>query len=118
MKRATRLRRKKHIRKVVRGTALRPRLVVYRSLKQIDAQLVDDTSGKTLLGLSSRSLSLPAPAEGKQGKVETGNRLGKALAALAKEQGIERVVFDRNGYLYHGRVKAVAEGARAGGLIF
>ena len=117
-KRATRLRRKKHIRKVVQGTTARPRLVVYRSLKQIYVQLVDDVAGKVLFGLSSRSPSVRERLADTQGKVQSGRLLGKALAALAKEKGVDKVVFDRNGYLYHGRVKAVAEGAREGGLSF
>jgi large subunit ribosomal protein L18 len=110
-----RLRRKKHIRKIVNGSPERPRLVVYRSLKGIYAQIVDDSTGQVLMGLSSKSL--PAPGDDAKGKVVVSAALGKALASRAKEKGIEKVVFDRNGYLYHGRVKAVAEGAREGGLI-
>jgi len=115
---ASRSRRKKHIHKVVRGSIERPRLVVYRSLKGIYAQLVDDGSGKVLTGISSRNPEVQKNLKAAKGKVEAAVIVGQALAALAKQKGIERVVFDRNGYLYHGRVKAVAEGARQGGLIF
>ncbi len=114
---AARQRRKKHIRKVVRGTAARPRLVVYRSLKQIYAQLVDDQSGRVLTGLSSRSAAVREAIGEARGKIALSLQTGKAIAAKARELGIERVVFDRNGYLYHGRIKAVADGAREGGLI-
>ena len=99
------------VRKKVVGTAERPRLVVYRSLKHITAQIVDDTTGRTLSTVTSVSVG-----EGK--KSEKSVAVGKALAAKAKEQGITRVVFDRAGYKYHGRVKAVADGAREGGLEF
>lgn len=109
-----RLRRKKHIRKIVHGTSERPRLVIYRSLKAIYAQVVDDVSGKVLMGLSSTKLALE---DGAKGKIAQSVALGKEVASRAKQQGIEKVVFDRNGYLYHGRVKAVADGAREGGLI-
>jgi large subunit ribosomal protein L18 len=110
-----RLRRKMHIRKVVHGSTQRPRLVVYRSLKAMYAQIVDDFTGQVLMGLSSQKLTVQG--EDAKGKIARSKALGKELAARAKEKGIELVVFDRNGYLYHGRVKAVAEGAREGGLI-
>jgi large subunit ribosomal protein L18 len=101
-------RRRRHlrVRKKVRGTAARPRLVVFRSSKHIYAQLVDDDRRVTLLGAS---------AKGKTGK---SFGLGELVAAKAKGQGITKVVFDRAGYRYHGRVKAVADGARKGGLEF
>jgi large subunit ribosomal protein L18 len=108
-----RLRRKKHIRKIVHGSTQRPRLVVYRSLKAVYAQIVDDSTGQILMGLSSGKLDHGDA----KGKIAQSTALGKAIASRAKEKGIEQVVFDRNGYLYHGRVKAVAEGAREGGLI-
>jgi large subunit ribosomal protein L18 len=113
----TELRYRRHlrIRKVVQGTSARPRLVVFRSLKHIYAQLVDDDQGRTLMGVSDRTEGVTI--EGK-GKVAAGHAVGRRLAALAKEQGITKVVFDRAGYPYHGRVKAVAEGARKGGLEF
>ena len=106
-----RYRRHLRVRKAVSGTTERPRLVVYRSLKHITAQLVDDTQRRTLMTVSSHSIE-----EGK--KAEKSLEVGKRLAARAKEQGITRVVFDRAGYKYHGRVKAVADGAREGGLEF
>jgi large subunit ribosomal protein L18 len=111
-----RKRRHFRVRKTIEGTTERPRLVVFRSLKHIYAQLVDDSQGKVLLGLADRSEGVaPKPESGKGGK---GFAVGMALAEKAKAQGITRVVFDRAGYAYHGRVKAVAEGARKGGLEF
>lgn len=114
-------RRRRHfrIRNKVWGTAERPRLVVYRSLKNIEGQLVDDDTGRTLLGLSTLAPDVrDFEAEGQNHRVEHAYVAGKALAERAKEQGIESVVFDRGGYKYHGRVKAFAEGAREGGLQF
>jgi len=111
-----RKRRHFRVRRAIEGTAERPRLVVFRSLKHIYAQLVDDGQGKVLLGMADRSEGVaPKPDSGKVGK---GFAVGMALAEKAKAQGITRVVFDRAGYAYHGRVKAVAEGARKGGLEF
>jgi large subunit ribosomal protein L18 len=118
-RRLQRERRHKRIRKKVHGTAERPRLVVFRSLKNIEGQLVDDESGRTLLGLGTLAPDLRSfQAEGASRKVEHAHAAGKLLAQRAKEQGIETVVFDRGGYQYHGRVKAFAEGAREGGLRF
>jgi large subunit ribosomal protein L18 len=116
-KTGTELRRRRHlrVRKRVVGTAERPRLVVFRSLKHIYAHLVDDTQGKVLMGLADRS---DAVQKTDGGKVAKGFAVGLALAEKAKQAGITRVVFDRAGYAYHGRVKAVAEGARKGGLEF
>lgn len=108
-----RYRRHLRVRKKVRGTAARPRLVVFRSSKHIYAQLVDDDRRVTLVGASDRSDGLQVEAPGKVGK---GLALGQLIAAKAKAQGITSVVFDRAGYRYHGRVKAVADGARKGGL--
>jgi len=110
-------RRRRHlrVRKKVRGTAARPRLVVFRSSKHMYAQLVDDDHRVTLLGASDRSEGVRADGPGKTGK---SLGLGTFLAAQAKTRGITRVVFDRAGYRYHGRVKAVADGARKGGLEF
>lgn len=112
-----RKRRKKHIRKVVNGTAQRPRLVVYRSNHHIYAQLVDDESGHTLTGVSSLAPWLREELRGKA-PLEKARRVGEAMAQRAKENDIGRVVFDRNGFLFHGRVRAVAEGARGAGLKF
>ncbi len=110
-----RYRRHLRVRKKVNGTAERPRLVVFRSLKHIYAQLVDDEQHVTLVGVSDLSEGL---AKDKPGKVGAALAVGKLAAKLAKDKGIKRVVFDRAGYHYHGRVKAVADGAREGGLEF
>jgi large subunit ribosomal protein L18 len=110
-----RYRRHLRVRKKVSGTADRPRLVVFRSLKHIYAQLVDDDRGVVLLGVSDRSEGLEA---GGPGKVAKGKATGTLLARKAKDRGIGKVVFDRAGYRYHGRVKAVADGAREAGLEF
>ena len=109
-----RLRRKARIRKKVEGTGERPRVSVFRSNKQISAQVIDDAKGATLLTVTS--LGIQRASEG--GKVGTASVVGEALAAACKEKGITQVVFDRNGYIYHGRVKALADGARKGGLNF
>jgi large subunit ribosomal protein L18 len=111
----SRTRRKKHIRKTVHGTSERPRLVVYRSLNQIYAQFVDDVSGKTLMGVSSLTPAIREKAAGKK-PVEVSMTVGEACAKIAAEKDIQSVVFDRNGFPYRGRVKAVADGARKGGL--
>ncbi len=113
-----RVRRHMRIRKKVVGTAERPRLTVFRSLNHIYAQLVDDLSGRTLLTVSSRDKDVVSRTNTLKGKIAASKIVGSSLAAKAKEKGIERVCFDRSGYLYHGRVKAVAEGAREGGLSF
>ncbi len=109
-KAARRERRVHKIRKTIQGTSARPRLVVYRSNKGMYAQLVDDAQGFTLAASSTRGL------KGK--KSDLAKQVGATLAGVALEKGIKSVVFDRNGYLYHGRVKALAEGAREGGLAF
>ena len=111
--RQARERRHRRIRGKVHGTAERPRLVVYRSNKGIFAQLVDDESGRTLAGASWLGLKAFSG-----NKVDQAREVGKALAAAAEKTGIETVVFDRGGYLYHGRVKALADGAREGGIKF
>lgn len=104
---------KNRIRKIVSGTESNPRLTVFRSNKEITVQLIDDISGKTLIAASSRTKGIA-----KGNKVETATAVGKSLAEKAVKAGIESCSFDRNGYLYHGRVKALAEGAREGGLKF
>jgi large subunit ribosomal protein L18 len=109
-----RLRRHRRVRGKVRGSAERPRLSVFRSNRGIFAQLVDDDAGRTLAAASW--LELPKSFSG--GKSEQAAEVGKRLAAAARKAGIESVVFDRGGYLYHGRVKALADGAREGGLVF
>ena len=109
-----RAKRKKRIRKKVEGSAERPRLSVFRSAKHIYAQVVNDLNGQTLAAASS--LSKDVQKDGN--KIDTAKAVGAALAKVCKEKGIEKVVFDRNGFIYHGRIKAVAEGAREGGLSF
>jgi large subunit ribosomal protein L18 len=104
--------------KKVFGTAERPRLVVYRSLRNIHAQLVDDTKNIVLLGLMNNTKEISAEVKKAKSKTEAATIIGKLLAEKAKKQKIEQVVFDRNGYIYHGRVKALADGAREGGLKF
>jgi len=113
-------RQKRHagIRRKVSGTATRPRLNVFRSNRHIYAQVIDDTIGHTVVGISTLDPALRAELQGRTGTVEAARRLGMVLAERAKAAGITEVVFDRGGYLYHGRVAAVAEGARAGGLKF
>ncbi len=110
-----RYRIKMRIRKVINGTPERPRLSVFRSNKQIYAQLIDDTEGKTLMAASSRQLEID---DKKITKTVQAELVGKLIAEKAKEAGIEQVVFDRSGYLYHGRIKTLAEAVRKGGLKF
>jgi large subunit ribosomal protein L18 len=112
--REARARRHRRVRGRISGTAERPRLVVFRSNVGIYAQLVDDGDGKTLASASWQQL----PESLKGSKAEQAREVGKLLAANAKTAGIEACIFDRAGYLYHGRVKALAEGAREGGLTF
>ena len=104
---------KYRIRKRLSGNEARPRMTVYRSNKQIYVQLVDDKSGETLVSASSKEKEI---ASQKVNKTEQAKLVGKRLAEKAKEKGIENVVFDRNGYLYHGRVKNLADAARESGL--
>lgn len=106
---------KRRIRKKISGSNDRPRLSVFRSNKQFYAQLIDDNTGATLLAVSSLDKSI---ADNKVKKSEQAELVGKLTAEKAKEKGVETVVFDRNGYLYHGRVKAFADAAREGGLKF
>lgn len=117
-RRRRRATRHKRVLKKVRGTADRPRLVVFRSLKNIEGQLVDDDCGATLAGISTLAIDTTAEVEDLSGKVAASYVAGKALAEKAKADGIETIVFDRGGYRYQGRVKAFADGARAGGLKF
>jgi large subunit ribosomal protein L18 len=110
----TRMRIKARIRGKISGTAERPRLSVFRSNKQIYAQIVDDLSGKTLASASSRAI----PEAQSVAKIDQAKLVGTKIAEAAKAAGIDNVVFDRNGYLYHGRVKNLADAAREGGLKF
>ena len=114
-KQLLRLRRKAHIRKKVEGSQERPRLSVYRSLSHIYAQVIDDVSGKTLAAASTLS---PELKDGKGKKKDLAKEVGKLVAKKCQEKQIAAVVFDRNGFMYHGRIAAVAEGAREGGLKF
>jgi len=106
---------KHRIRKIVSGDATKPRLSVFRSNKEINAQLIDDVAGVTLVAASSREKEIVTT---KGTKIEIAALVGKALAKKAAKAGIEKVAFDRNGFLYHGRVKALADGAREAGLKF
>jgi large subunit ribosomal protein L18 len=108
-----RYRIKNRIRKIISGTETKPRLSVFRSNKEISVQLVDDVTGNTIISATSKS-----KVKAKGSKIEIANAVGKSLAEKATKAGIETCAFDRNGYLFHGRVKALAEGAREGGLKF
>ncbi len=110
-----RFRIKQRVRKTIVGTLERPRLTIFRSNKGIYAQLINDGDGTTLAAASSSNKGI---AENKVAKLEQAKLVGNLIAEKAKEVGVESVVFDRNGYLYHGRVKSLAEGAREGGLKF
>lgn len=114
-KQELRQRRKAHIRKKVEGSPDRPRLSVYRSLNHVYAQVIDDTSGKTLAAASTLS---PELLQSKGKKKELAKEVGKLVAKKCQDKQIAAVVFDRNGFMYHGRIAAVAEGAREGGLKF
>ncbi len=113
-----RVRIKQTIRKRIFGSTERPRFSVYRSLNDIYGQIIDDVAGKTLIALSTNSKEVKEEIVSAKSKVEKSTLVGKLLAKKAIEKNINTVVFDRNGYLYHGRVKAFADGAREGGLKF
>lgn len=114
-----RLRIHKRIRERVKGTPERPRLAVYRSLKHIYAQVIDDRARRTLVAASSQDTSFQSQEKSIDGgNIKGAKEIGKAIAERAKEKGIVKVVFDRGGYLYHGRVKALADAAREAGLEF
>lgn len=114
----TRQRRKKRVRRKIYGTADRPRLSIHRSLRQIYAQLIDDDKQHTVAEASSLSSEIRKDLKGKEPNVEVGKVVGLLLAQKAIKCGVKKVVFDRGPYLYHGRVKALAQGAREGGLEF
>lgn len=114
----SRLRSKLKIKKTISGTPERPRLSVYRSLNNVYAQLIDDTTGKTLAAASSLNKEVKEDLNKAKGKTAKSKVVGNFLAKKAIEQNITSIVFDRNGYRYHGRIKAIAEGAREGGLKF
>jgi large subunit ribosomal protein L18 len=114
----SRQKRKKRVRRRLQGTSERPRLCVFRSAKHIYAQVIDDTTARTLLAVSSLSKEVKPQLQGKGGNKEGAAVIGGSIAKRALEQGIRKVVFDRSGFLYHGRIKALAEAARQNGLEF
>jgi len=116
-KKLMRLKRKLRVRKKVKGTSERPRLTVYRSLRHMYAQIIDDTQGKTITGASTLSPELRGQLKS-GGNIEAASKVGELIAKRALELNIRKVVFDRNGFIYHGRVKALAEAARKAGLEF
>ena len=116
-KKLARSKRKKRVRSRVVGTSDRPRLNVFRSLNHIYAQAIEDTTGKTLASASTLSSELKGTVRS-PGNVEAAKKVGELIAKKCLEKGIQKVVFDRSGYLYHGRIKALSEAARASGLIF
>lgn len=113
-----RIRRQARVRKKVRGTQERPRLCIFRSAKHIYAQIIEDTNGATLISASTLKGCHVSAEEGCSGNKNAAKAVGKAIAQMALENNITNVVFDRNGFLYHGRVEALAAGAREGGLKF
>ncbi len=115
--REARLRRHRRVRRKIGGTPERPRLSVFRSLNHIYAQIIDDVAGRTLVAASTTDAEVKGQVDGKN-KTAEAEVVGRVLAGRAKDKGISSVVFDRGGYLYHGRVKALAEGARGAGLQF
>jgi large subunit ribosomal protein L18 len=116
-RRRKRIKRKKSIRKSITGTSERPRLSVFRSATNIYAQIIDDSTGSTLAAASTLSKELKGKVK-KGGNVEAAAKVGELISSLAKKKKVAKVAFDRNGFLYHGRVKALADAARDGGLEF
>ncbi len=117
-KRQRRARAHARIRNRIQGSPERPRLAVFKSLRYVYAQVIDDLNGRTLAQASSAEAALKKELKGSTGNAEAARRVGESIAERAKAQGIEKVVFDRGGAIYHGKVKAVADGARAKGLVF
>ncbi len=117
MKQSKRSRRKRHIRKTVNGTQNRPRLCVYKSLTNLYVQVIDDDSQKVLFGCSTITPDVKKELK-YGGNIEAAKHLGKKIAVLCQDKGVKKVVFDRNGYIFHGRVKALADSAREAGLEF
>lgn len=115
-KNSARVYRKQRIRKKISGTPERPRLSIFRSVRHIYAQIIDDVDGKTLLGVSTKAKDFAGAKDA--GNVKGASELGKLVAQKALQKNIKEVVFDRGGFLYHGRIKAFADGAREGGLKF
>ncbi|MFZ1081200.1 MAG: 50S ribosomal protein L18 [Candidatus Kryptoniota bacterium] len=118
LKKERRERARRGLREKIKGTAARPRLVVFRSLKHIYGAIVDDTQGKTILQVSTLNKDIAEELKAAKGKTNVSKVVGVALAKKALEKNIQQVVFDRAGHLYHGRLKAFADGAREGGLKF
>jgi len=118
VKKRKRIRRKHSIRKHINGTPERPRLTVFRSLNHIYAQIIDDVSGKTIVSASTLDKEVREMIKPDAKKVDKSSQVGEVIAKRAVEKNIEAVAFDRNGFLYHGRIKALADGARKGGLKF
>lgn len=118
LKRDRQIRRKKHIRKTIRGTEDRLRLTVFRSLNHFYAQIVNDIERKTLVSISTIDKDVRDQIKPDMNKVKQSQLVGKKLAEKAAEKGLKKVAFDRNGFLYHGRIKAFADAARKGGLEF
>ena len=118
LRRQARLKRKKRIRKTIVGTQMRPRLCVFRSARHIYAQVIDDVAAKTLVGASSLKQDIRDKVKKQGGNKKGAAIVGEFIAKSAQEKGIKRVIFDRNGFLYHGRVKVLAEAAREHGLEF
>ncbi|MCK5127989.1 MAG: 50S ribosomal protein L18 [candidate division Zixibacteria bacterium] len=112
------IKRRRRVRGKINGSAAIPRMTVARSLKNIYVQIIDDEKQVTLIGLGTNSKAMVGKIEEKESKMDKAKKLGKEIAGLAKEKGIEKIVFDRNKFLYHGRIKALADGAREGGLKF
>ena len=110
--------RHRRVRKKIQGTSGRPRLSVFRSLKHIYAQVIDDTTGTTLIAMSTETPAVRDRLEAGMNRIAQSKLVGQALGEKAKEQGISQIAFDRGGYLYHGRVKALADGVRESGLEF
>ncbi|MEA3361540.1 MAG: 50S ribosomal protein L18 [Thermodesulfobacteriota bacterium] len=117
-KKESRLKRKKRVRKKIEGSSERPRLTVFKTSRHIYAQIIDDSNGRTLLSASSISKDILSKAQGIGGNIKGAKLIGETIGKKGKEKGIEEVVFDRNGFLYHGRVKALADAARENGLKF
>jgi large subunit ribosomal protein L18 len=111
-------RRHRRIRRRIRGSAERPRLAVFRSLRHVYAQIIDDDRSHTLVSISSLEKAVSGQLAAEEGRLKRTHLLGKLLAERAKEKGISQVTFDRGGYLYHGHIKELADGAREGGLKF
>jgi large subunit ribosomal protein L18 len=117
-KKANRLKRKRRVRKKIEGSSERPRLTVFKTARHIYAQIIDDSKGITLLSASTISKDIKSKAKGIGGNIKGAKLIGETLGKKGKQKGVEEIVFDRNGFLYHGRIKALADAARENGLKF